>query len=317
LPDYRTQHVLTGTNGTFQDHCDASGNLVEYTCATNFGCDAPEGADCAPQEYLTGAVSAGDVDCFGLCTEGRCDLPCVVDGVQLTVLHVDDATGDLILEANNGAPSWLECARPSSCASLTVGEVHAVQGASLDSGNCSAQLPALSLDDGCRYTCWYRELGLPLPPCTSIIEKTDSYTTTGCETGGVEWDLDTVACDYEEDTLVITGDVCELCSQARDALRFPVFYTDCAACEWRDVSSGYVQSGPNAVESSGSFEANECREGILRPNRSSLPDTDCFLVHAAVEIAVGAGGEGVTAGKPICRCTQDSCVSCADGTCTE
>jgi hypothetical protein len=90
--DTRVRSKTSGTNGSFTDECDASGNLVEYACevglCTNakiavpiggFGGFAQGGAGGITM-CLTGNVSSRTIDCGGHCDEGTCFGWCATQG---------------------------------------------------------------------------------------------------------------------------------------------------------------------------------------------------------------------------------------------
>lgn len=87
--------AVTGDNGTFIDHCDGSGNLVEYTCEDEVICSD----FCEP--ILTGQVIENVIDCKGTCQAGACDRGCPDPGVALTVVS-SDATGTTLHDAASG-----------------------------------------------------------------------------------------------------------------------------------------------------------------------------------------------------------------------
>jgi hypothetical protein len=85
-PNPEVRHTRSGINGTFSDHCDSNGNLIDYECegalppcnpALN-GCDVPL--------VNTGRVIQLPkvVDCLGTCRDGRCDSRCPQQGDVVT-----------------------------------------------------------------------------------------------------------------------------------------------------------------------------------------------------------------------------------------
>jgi hypothetical protein len=81
---------LTGTNGTFQDTCDANGNLTEYTCEGKQTCGP--GPNPACDHWLTGQVIPQTIDCNGRCKDGRCVSRCPKAG-DVLVYKVVEASG--------------------------------------------------------------------------------------------------------------------------------------------------------------------------------------------------------------------------------
>jgi hypothetical protein len=67
---------VQGTNGSFVDHCDASGKLVSYGCGSMRYCTPTEQNTCPGDlgvTYATGAVSEAIIDCP--CSDGACPAP--------------------------------------------------------------------------------------------------------------------------------------------------------------------------------------------------------------------------------------------------
>jgi len=86
-----TRTTATGTNGSFSDACDTSGNLIEYICETIWA------ENCFPNpdpscRYQTGMVVPYAINCAGTCTEGTCTGRCPQQGDALTYLAVDPTT---------------------------------------------------------------------------------------------------------------------------------------------------------------------------------------------------------------------------------
>jgi len=74
--------TVTGTDGTYIDHCDGDGNLVQYGCELGPspcpppppGGAMPAPVDCAPPP--TGVVLSKTYDCRGTCRDGVCASRC-------------------------------------------------------------------------------------------------------------------------------------------------------------------------------------------------------------------------------------------------
>jgi hypothetical protein len=65
-----------GTNGSFEDHCDDMGHLVQYRCATKIICTPTPETPCVPDAtvpYESGEVSEATFDC--VCVNGTCPPP--------------------------------------------------------------------------------------------------------------------------------------------------------------------------------------------------------------------------------------------------
>ena len=66
--DERNQ--FQGSNGSFEDHCDETGQLLQYVCATRVPCSGPSCVPDATVPYNTGEVGSYTVDCG--CVAGAC-----------------------------------------------------------------------------------------------------------------------------------------------------------------------------------------------------------------------------------------------------
>jgi hypothetical protein len=92
---------VEGTNGTFMNHCDNTGNLVAYSCEAMTTCVAPSGqADPLPQctTTETGKVVAQPFDCSGHCMAGGCYARCPALNDLFSYVSIDAATGDATLQ---------------------------------------------------------------------------------------------------------------------------------------------------------------------------------------------------------------------------
>jgi hypothetical protein len=152
---YATKGTATGDNGTFDDHCDADGMLIESMCAQTFGCSAPPGGDCAPHNRPTGQVTNQKVDCKGWCMDGACRVPCPKLNDQLMIsLHTDVQLWEL---SAKGGPSYL-CARDRSCPvpppNTSMLTVTRQPGGSMPTESCLLPFGndnTFQLSDGCNY----------------------------------------------------------------------------------------------------------------------------------------------------------------------
>jgi len=90
--DPGVQDTVRGTNGTFVDSCDASGNLVDYLCETKTTCGPGPNPECTTS--ATGKVVSQNVDCSGHCSGGRCDSRCPAIGQAIDFVSVDPSSGD-------------------------------------------------------------------------------------------------------------------------------------------------------------------------------------------------------------------------------
>jgi hypothetical protein len=69
---------VAGSNGAFEDRCDASGNLVEYVCEVNRSCGPGPNPACSFS--YSGRVQPRLQDCAGQCRGGACDDLCPTMG---------------------------------------------------------------------------------------------------------------------------------------------------------------------------------------------------------------------------------------------
>jgi hypothetical protein len=83
--------TVRGSNGTFVDACDSTGNLVDYVCETMTVCISPPNPLC--QTYTTGRVVPKALNCSGHCTNGRCDGRCPATGQAFHYVAVNNTSG--------------------------------------------------------------------------------------------------------------------------------------------------------------------------------------------------------------------------------
>lgn len=91
-PNPEVSHTHTGSNGTFADHCDAEGNLVDYECEAMPAPCGPPPNGCWDRPLIqTGRVIPlpQTVDCSGTCRNARCDGRCPQQGDQITFEGLD------------------------------------------------------------------------------------------------------------------------------------------------------------------------------------------------------------------------------------
>lgn len=87
--DPAQRRVVTGTNGTLTDLCDAAGNLVKAMCTEANICGSGINPIC--RQTQTGGVEAQAIDCAGLCVAGACASGCPELGDVLTVTSTNGA----------------------------------------------------------------------------------------------------------------------------------------------------------------------------------------------------------------------------------
>jgi hypothetical protein len=74
-----TRRRVHGSNGDFEDRCDAKGMLIKYTCELVGPCE-PQGP-CT--QTATGKVLSQTIDCAGTCASGACLPRCPTAGEPL------------------------------------------------------------------------------------------------------------------------------------------------------------------------------------------------------------------------------------------
>jgi hypothetical protein len=92
--------TVVGANGTFVDHCDAQGNLVNYSCETALLCGPAPNPSCT--SYETGNVITNAIDCAGHCAGGTCDGRCPMQGDRLAYVSVDPSGGAVLTNVTQG-----------------------------------------------------------------------------------------------------------------------------------------------------------------------------------------------------------------------
>lgn len=152
--------TTVGTNGAFEDSCNASGDLLEHVCEVQLTCgfdsSSAEGA-CAPSPQRTGRAAPQLISCFGLCRDGVCNVPCLEVDDELAVVNV---AGDRVELHASAAGVRYACARavclafpPEPGDMLSVVTAPAPGEAQLDCRAPFATAVApLELSDGCDYT---------------------------------------------------------------------------------------------------------------------------------------------------------------------
>lgn len=98
--DPTTVQSVTGTNGSFSDACDGSGNLTEYLCETKMECGPGPNPACYDKQ--TGKVIPKTYDCNGKCNAGTCDARCPASGQQLTYESVDQEGNPVLKNSADG-----------------------------------------------------------------------------------------------------------------------------------------------------------------------------------------------------------------------
>jgi hypothetical protein len=91
--------TISGSNGTFTDQCDSSGNLTEYVCEGTQVCTNFPNPSCQPGPE-TGKVISQNFDCTGHCKDGACPSRCAEAGDLVRFESVGGASGRAITVAN-------------------------------------------------------------------------------------------------------------------------------------------------------------------------------------------------------------------------
>ncbi len=169
-PSPEVNHTYVGSNGTFGDSCDPSGNLLAYQCASETVCmGGPNGCDGLLAN--TGAVIASPtrIDCLGTCQQGRCDGRCPQQGDHVTFVQAQGDGGAVIHNDSDGR--MYTCTQDGSneanCASLRAGQPGTVSALGLQGGYCTgANIGRVDLALPNVGTCGYACSILVLPRCT-------------------------------------------------------------------------------------------------------------------------------------------------------
>jgi hypothetical protein len=80
---------VQGTNGQYADRCDASGNLIEYSCEERMMCEQGPNPGCSYTR--TGRVRPALFDCAGRCRDGACAEACPSVGQNIVYEEADGA----------------------------------------------------------------------------------------------------------------------------------------------------------------------------------------------------------------------------------
>ena len=160
-PDVK--NVVTGSNDTLVDACDASGNLIEATCEV-----VEDYVGVGRQSYIvwkeTGAAVALPVDCGGHCVDGRCPKSCPQYGDVVRVESLADQRVRL-RSCKDGLD--YDCAMLGECAaSLVQGaefEIVALGGSTPDLLPCAGSLINIGPGQGGTKTCGLQDCRLELP----------------------------------------------------------------------------------------------------------------------------------------------------------
>jgi hypothetical protein len=145
---------VVGSNGTFVDHCDGDGNLVEYVCETELVCAGGINPVCTA--YETGSVSSELFDCVGTCEVGSCEARCPEIGDDVTYLSVPDATTATFVSESDGREYQCDLifGPEDTCnAAGRVGQTHTIISLGLRGGPCTGtDFGNIGLQD-CSYRC--------------------------------------------------------------------------------------------------------------------------------------------------------------------
>lgn len=163
---YKVAAIAVGTNGSFADACDATGNLTEYSCETlceggAFTSGNPISSaaimmpPCTPQQ--TGRVLSTSVNCGGRCDAGRCFQWCPNQGDKVVASSVTGSTVAMRFAGYNLSckvvftQSGYDCLAPSIAGS---------QLTAVSLGNCTGtttvfgtDLPNSAGGQACTYEC--------------------------------------------------------------------------------------------------------------------------------------------------------------------
>lgn len=138
-------HSYQGSNGSFTNRCDSSGNLVGYRCEAKLPPCSPGQNGCDGPLVLTGRVVPlpSIVDCVGQCRGARCDGRCPQQGDQVTVMG-EDASGSVLVHDDSDGRTYACAPDPTDqhgtnfdCVHAPVGKTGLVTGRSVEDGHCT------------------------------------------------------------------------------------------------------------------------------------------------------------------------------------
>ena len=145
LPNPEVSHTYVGTNGTFADHCDADGNLIDYQCEKTYP-PCTTGPNCWSLPVETGDVVPLPqlVDCGGTCSGARCDGRCPQQADQITfqgrdmdgreIVHNDSDGRTYVCTLNASAPNTSSF----DCTTIAVSQAGYVYGLGLTGTYCTS-----------------------------------------------------------------------------------------------------------------------------------------------------------------------------------
>jgi len=98
-PKAGVKHAVSGNNGSFTDHCDENGDLVQYGCALTSQ-TLCEGEYCTEVWSQSDEVEPTTVACGGTCHDGMCIGRCPSDGsaVEFESVSMDGSASVRSLE---------------------------------------------------------------------------------------------------------------------------------------------------------------------------------------------------------------------------
>lgn len=131
-------HELTAANGTFRDHCDDAGNLVEYSCASLCtGTDSH--GECITAYNASDQAVESRVDCGGTCADAVCESRCPAAGMQVVVTQVN-ADRSMIWESKSSGQRWT-CIENTCTYPPALGETITLEGPLAPSDLCAPGRP--------------------------------------------------------------------------------------------------------------------------------------------------------------------------------
>lgn len=318
--DSEIRRAVSGSNGTYTDHCDGDGNLVEYACESigrecwdvEESARPPAGAPrppapCGPRQ--TGDVTRHTVDCSGHCRNGSCAGRC-------------PNFGDPILPVRHQMSAIRFTAVSSTLLVIAATAAHAVGNPAFTrtptpTGTCT---PGANPAPGCAYegppftytatrTC--TPGSNPAPGCAYEGPTFTSTPTRTCTPGSNP----APGCGYEGPTFTMTpvrtptpecGNVCDGRRCGTDPLPCPGGYAGAGFCMTTEKGCECIPECPSPAWTSTST-ATPTRPGKT-PGPSTTPARapcagDCNG-NGAVTIDELVRGVAITLGKlPIDVCT--------------
>jgi hypothetical protein len=152
-PEERERTI--GDNGTFEDACDADGNLIEYVCETQEMCEGFPNPACTT--FLTGNVIEQLLNCSGHCVDATCEARCPAFDDIVRYLSIDASGNPELLNVTDGRNYSCDLIFDAGgCTSIVAGAERVITSLGLRGGPCTgADFGNIGTSDPqqCSYRC--------------------------------------------------------------------------------------------------------------------------------------------------------------------